>query len=142
MAKKTEQRPEPGTVDREIDKGIAPLVSVLNDRDVQTVGSCSGHGEEPAYVDLGVRLSAVHRWLKVLNGVQRSFKWGSRIDVHVNWAETVATADDGTLYPGWLMLSLEVTSPRRPGPSAATLARLAKVYQNKWRRSGKRKAQP
>ena len=117
-----------GEIYAPLDPEIAPLVGALRgDGGVLTMGSCWGHGKEPAYVDLAVEgIAGLHMFVERLNQVDREVGPEAILDVALNWSHEVATACAFEVFPNWIMLSLKIEGVGRNGaPSAALLKRIA-----------------
>ncbi len=121
-----------------IDPPIALLVETLRaDPRVLTKGSCWGHGRKPAYVDLAVEgTEGLRSFVERINVVDRRIRPDGLIDVTLNWSEEVVTACAFDLFPNWIMLSWRVEGiGRGRSPSAALLAKVARVYRATSRRT-------
>jgi hypothetical protein len=117
---------------QEIDPEILPVVDALRADGVATLGSCCGHGENRAYIDLAVEgLAGLKRLVERLNAVRRKLDDAAWFDVALNWSEDVATAFDFVAYPTWIMLSLNIEAVDGASPSRALLARVGKAYAAK-----------
>lgn len=102
----------PGQImtDVTVDAEIAPLVRVLNEAGFVTLGSCSGHGEDDAYVDLAVcGLGGMRELVRRINALDHDEL--PVLDLTLNWSEEVVTACDFEQYPEWVMLSLKIEQP-------------------------------
>ncbi len=117
--------------DADIDKEILPLVQALNQKDgVTTLGCCSGHGTESAYIDLAVHGSSGIRWLvSATNAVSKDVGEKAMLDIALNWSDDVPTACDFKQYPEWLMLTLFIECGESAAPTAELLGDLARRYE-------------
>lgn len=123
----------PGVIYEPIDPAIAPLVDELRvDPHIVTLGSCSGHGRWPAYVELAVQWPyGMYSFVRRLNMLGRELKADVLSSVVLNWSDEVATAIDFDLYPTWIMLTWQIESTsRRRAPSVALLKRIATTWED------------
>jgi hypothetical protein len=128
MAKK-QTRPESPFVETKIDPDIAPLVKALQSDELVTLGSCSGHGDERAYIDFAVKgLRGLRRFVERLNRVRDAIDDAAWFEVSLNWDHGVVTSLDFATHPDWIMLSLTIEGSETVAPARALLAKIARLY--------------
>lgn len=121
-----------GLITAPLDAEIAPLVHALQaDRRVVTRGSCSGHGEKTAYIDLAVDgVEGMRVFVKRLRAAERGVKREAFFEVSLNWRADVLTACAFDIFPNWIMLSWTIEGRGRNGaPSAEVLAKIVEKYR-------------
>lgn len=117
--------------DLRLDPEIEPLVEAMRtDDSIETLGSCCGHGREPAYVDLAVHgIEGLASFVANMNRLDRHLEGEVFLDLSVNWSEEVATACDFAEFPNWIMLSLRILGRGdAEAPTAEDLSKMAQLW--------------